>query len=126
MPYPTHDDSLTPERIRQADESLTGLTAHRRTGPSLAEALALLTPLVDEYDGVLARLSRALREVGRYLSQETTVAQSDDAVEAWGNYSDAAAVLKEWNALDWPLPILQDITRHQTAPAGDATDAACR
>ncbi|WP_405734815.1 hypothetical protein OG607_41140 [Streptomyces sp. NBC_01537] len=129
MPDPTRDDAPTPEHIRGAVHTLTQVTAYLHTNPPLADVLPLLTPLLDEYDGILLRLSQTFRELGHYLDQDVYAAHDINLAEAADYYYDAAAVLKQWSALDWPIPILRALAE-QPHPATEhrhsGTDGACR
>ncbi|MFK4222242.1 hypothetical protein [Streptomyces sp. NPDC019890] len=107
MPEPTLDDGLTPEHIRQAAHTLAQLTAYLRTGPSLPEVLPLLTPLVDEDDGVPVRLADALRAVSRLLAQGAHVPWSDEVRGLISEYLEAATILQELHVLHWTLRHLE-------------------
>ena len=129
MPDSTRDDAPTPEDIRRAVHTLTQVTVHLHTNPPLPDVLPLLTPLLDEYDGILLRLSQTFRELGCYLAQDAYAAHDINLAEAADYYDDAAAVLKQWSALDWPIPILRTLAE-QPSPATEhrhgGTDTTCR
>jgi hypothetical protein len=120
-PSPTPDDDLTAESIRQAARTLARLAAHLRTGPSLREALPLLTPLVDESDGVPVQLADALRAVARLLAQQAPVPWTHELRGIISEYLDAAATLQELHVLHHTLgAVRRTPTRTPTDTAPDA------
>ncbi|MFI0776170.1 hypothetical protein [Streptomyces sp. NPDC021212] len=57
--------ALTPDTIRTATETLTGLTDYLRDSPDPVEALALVEPLLDESTGLPVQLADTLRALAR-------------------------------------------------------------
>ncbi|MBV9025564.1 MAG: hypothetical protein JO362_17630 [Streptomycetaceae bacterium] len=119
MPTPDHD-APTPDDVEQTARTLLRLTAYLRTAPAVGDVVPLLNPLVDRYDGVLVRLSQALRETGRYLLDKPDLAEANAVHELWGGYSDAAEFLLEWSQLDWTLTVLRDEAEEQERTTKDS------
>lgn len=120
MPGSDYAD-LTPDDVQEATRTLVRLTRYIRSNPDASNLLPYLVPLVDKYDGAVARLSQALVEVNRYFYGKPELTGVEDLDHFWGVYSDASEFLLEYNKLDWQLDAIRcELERQAAAPSRQA------
>ncbi|MFI5982127.1 hypothetical protein ACIBEA_14730 [Streptomyces sp. NPDC051555] len=121
MPGSDYAD-LTPDDVQEATRTLVRLTRYIRSNPDASNLLPYLVPLVDKYDGAVARLSQALAEVNSYFyGRPELTGEAEDLDHLWGVYSDASEFLLEYNKLDWQLGAIRaEVERQAAAPGRQA------
>uniref|UniRef100_A0AAU2JXE1 Uncharacterized protein n=1 Tax=Streptomyces sp. NBC_00049 TaxID=2903617 RepID=A0AAU2JXE1_9ACTN len=101
----------TPAQIEQATDTLAQLVDYLRTEPPTADVLVLLTPLLDEDDGVPMLLSDVLRAAARAVATHAEPYNSD-VNSAVTTLREAATEIMQWHSLHWEV---RDLAR-ATAP----------
>ncbi|MEU9001240.1 hypothetical protein [Streptomyces sp. NPDC048551] len=120
MPGSDYADPI-PADVQEATRTLVRLTRYIRSNPDANDLLPYLVPLVDKYDGAVARLSQALAEVNSYFYGKPELTGVDDLDYLWGVYSDAPEFLLEYNTLDWQLNAIRyEVERRAAAPSRQA------
>ncbi|MGW1771974.1 hypothetical protein [Streptomyces sp. NPDC002104] len=101
---------LTPDQLQEAANTLLKLTAHLRSGPAPEQALDLAAVLLDEDNGLLARLAEALRATSRYLVQQSPVPWEPQVEHTIQWLILAANDIQDWTILHF------DVSRLREAP----------
>lgn len=127
-PSPAAPDSVSPDapsapsplRIRQATDTLAELKNYLRTHPSLAQALPLLSCLLDENEGIPILLGDILSASTHIVNQHFDHPRSDAVRQAVEAFRAAAQEATDWHVLHW------DVQRLVTQSGAHCADASGR
>ncbi|KPC62722.1 hypothetical protein ADL29_18145 [Streptomyces chattanoogensis] len=86
-----------------ATRTLADLADYLRTGPSLADTLPLLVPLLHETGGIPIVLGDILRAATRIVTQQATLPWSEETRQAVGAFHEAAQDVTDWHVLHWDV-----------------------
>ncbi|WP_405421526.1 hypothetical protein [Streptomyces erythrochromogenes] len=107
----------TPQQIEQAADTLAQLVDYLRTEPPSADVLPLLTPLLDEDDGIPMLLSDVLRAAARAIATHAEP-YSSDVRSVVTTLREAATEIMQWHSLHWDV---RSLARAIASPPGAAS-----
>lgn len=104
MPDPSAPSS---HQVTQAVNTLDQVKDYLRAQPPAADALALLTPLLDEDAGVPIVLGDILRSAARLVSQQAGRSMDDQVRRIIDGLREAAQEATDWHVLHWDVQRLR-------------------